>query len=355
MVNPLITYVLFAYNQEKYIREAVAAALSQTYSPLEIILTDDGSSDRTFEIMKEMASAYRGPHKVILNCNQPNLGVGLHVNKAFSLANGEWIVTGAGDDVSDPHRCTKVMALAATTPDAGVIGMGWRDINEEGDEIGCDLLHRYSEERIDRSSDPRWIQSFASGDFGAWGMSVAWRTEMIRACPDLAAHVIQEDEVYSFWAILLGYSIVHSPEIVVSYRRHCGNVSGYVATQDHDTIEKRRTAKARMNLATWRFVAEQLSDPRRSSQNGTSAMSLNWRDIKSAVEFRIKVSEEEAEWWNYSMIRKALKSFFPARKHGRLALRPRELSRILPLPGYIACKKLASRKPWNQTTIMGNR
>lgn len=56
--RPLVTFALFAYNQEKYIREAVDGAFSQTYEPLEIILSDDCSSDRTFEIMQEMAAAY---------------------------------------------------------------------------------------------------------------------------------------------------------------------------------------------------------------------------------------------------------------------------------------------------------
>ena len=52
---PLVTFALFAYNQEAFIREAVASALSQTYEPLEIILSDDCSTDRTFAIMQELA------------------------------------------------------------------------------------------------------------------------------------------------------------------------------------------------------------------------------------------------------------------------------------------------------------
>ena len=64
--RPLVTFALFAYNQEKYIREAVEGTFSQTYEPLEIILSDDCSSDRTFEIMEEMAATYDGPHATLL-------------------------------------------------------------------------------------------------------------------------------------------------------------------------------------------------------------------------------------------------------------------------------------------------
>ena len=62
----LVTFALFAYNQEKFIREAVEGAFSQTYEPLEIILSDDYSSDRTFEIIERMAAEYTGPHRVIV-------------------------------------------------------------------------------------------------------------------------------------------------------------------------------------------------------------------------------------------------------------------------------------------------
>ena len=54
--RPLVTFALFAYNQEQYIREAIEGAFAQTYQPLEIILSDDCSTDRTFEIMREMGS-----------------------------------------------------------------------------------------------------------------------------------------------------------------------------------------------------------------------------------------------------------------------------------------------------------
>ena len=50
--RPLVTFALFAYNQEKYIREAVEGAFSQTYQRMEIILSDDCSTDSTFDILK---------------------------------------------------------------------------------------------------------------------------------------------------------------------------------------------------------------------------------------------------------------------------------------------------------------
>ena len=92
--RPLITFALFAYNQEKFIEEAVLGVFYQTYSPLEIILSDDGSSDNTFEIMSRMASEYVGPHTIVLNRNQPNIGLIQHVNKVVDeISKGEIVVS----------------------------------------------------------------------------------------------------------------------------------------------------------------------------------------------------------------------------------------------------------------------
>ena len=66
-MNERATFVVIAYNQERYVADAVNSALAQTYSPLRIILTDDCSTDDTFRIMKDLAEKYDGPHEIILN------------------------------------------------------------------------------------------------------------------------------------------------------------------------------------------------------------------------------------------------------------------------------------------------
>lgn len=106
--KPLLSYLLITYNQEKYIREAVESAFAQTYSPLEIIISDDHSTDNTWEIIKELFNKYNGPHKIIINRNKNNLGIAQHINKVFSIANGELFIMAAGDDISLSQR-TKVL------------------------------------------------------------------------------------------------------------------------------------------------------------------------------------------------------------------------------------------------------
>lgn len=58
MEMPLVSYVLTAYNIENFIEESVKCAFNQTYQNLEIVLSDDCSTDKTFDIMKKMADEY---------------------------------------------------------------------------------------------------------------------------------------------------------------------------------------------------------------------------------------------------------------------------------------------------------
>ncbi len=102
--RPLVSFVLFTFNQEPYVRLAVAAALAQTYEPLEIIISDDASSDRTAAVIAEALDGYAGPHQVSFLRNPCNLGLIGHVNKLCNLARGDLIVVAAGDDISHPER-----------------------------------------------------------------------------------------------------------------------------------------------------------------------------------------------------------------------------------------------------------
>lgn len=107
--RPLVTFALFAYNQEKYIREAVEGAFSQSYQPLEIILSDDCSVDATFRIMQEMASAYKGPHSVIVRKTDQNRRPLNHVVEVARIAKGDLIVVAAGDDISNASRTDRIV------------------------------------------------------------------------------------------------------------------------------------------------------------------------------------------------------------------------------------------------------
>lgn len=105
---PSVTVFLFAYNQSAYVRAACESVLAQDYAPLQIVFSDDCSTDDTFEIMSEIAQNYEGPHHIRLNRNPQNLGLIRHVNLSHQLSTTDLLVAAAGDDISAPNRVTEI-------------------------------------------------------------------------------------------------------------------------------------------------------------------------------------------------------------------------------------------------------
>ncbi len=136
----LATFFLITYNQERYVREAIQGAFSQTYSPLEIVISDDCSTDGTFRIIEEMCAKYDGQHKVVMNRNRKNLGLIGHINRITSLSSGELIIYGAGDDISLPDRTTKlVKRYLASGRKASLIHSSVYLIDNDGNRVGMRL------------------------------------------------------------------------------------------------------------------------------------------------------------------------------------------------------------------------
>ena len=101
MQNKLVSVIIPVYNVEKYVKEAIQSIQNQTYINLEIIVIDDGSSDKTYTIVEELA---RNDERIKLYKNEKNLKIVKTLNRALSLANGENIARMDGDDISALDR-----------------------------------------------------------------------------------------------------------------------------------------------------------------------------------------------------------------------------------------------------------
>ncbi len=103
-MKPLVSFGVPTYNQEEFVADAIKSAFAQTYQPLEIVISDDCSKDRTWEIIKKLVAEYKGPHRVILNRNDQNLGVTKHFELIMSLCNGDFYTSCSGDDIAFPEK-----------------------------------------------------------------------------------------------------------------------------------------------------------------------------------------------------------------------------------------------------------
>ncbi|MEH2107465.1 glycosyltransferase family 2 protein [Nostoc sp.] len=106
-MNPKVSVIIPAYNTEAYIAKAIESALEQTLDDIEVIIVDDGSTDKTVEIAKSFTD-----QRLKIMVNQQNLGVSAARNRALRAAQGEWIAVLDSDDWYVPERLEKLVSLA---------------------------------------------------------------------------------------------------------------------------------------------------------------------------------------------------------------------------------------------------
>ena len=212
---PLVSFILLTYNQQKFVEEAVRSALLQTYQPLEIIISDDASTDRTFEKAKSVIDGYQGPHSVSGRVNDRNLGTNGHLNVAVGKAKGEFIVVAAGDDVSLPDRVEKLVKQWQSGA-SGVFSNA-TIIDAQGNTKDIFVRQGYKHMK-------GWHEMVLAGTHGAWGCTLSWEKRVFESFGDLPENVMGEDAVVPFRSGLLnGLSYVDEP--LVHYRDHGGNIS----------------------------------------------------------------------------------------------------------------------------------
>lgn len=225
--RPVATFVLVAYNQESFVREAVLGAFSQTYEPLEIILSDDCSSDGTFEIMQELAAGYQGPHKVICRRSPVNQGIMEHLNSVHRVSSGEVLVLAAGDDISHPDR-TSVHMDTYRDGDVMAVCSGCWVLGESGTRFD-DGLQEF------RDVSPIH-HALGLGGVGL-GATYSYRREVFDTprYPDRA--ILAEDRILPIRAALMG-RVRYVGDPLLQYR-NLGNVGG--------RLEKRNRYPAALN------------------------------------------------------------------------------------------------------------
>ena len=138
--KPLVTISMITYNQEKYVRDAVRGMLAQTYEPLEIVISDDCSTDRTWMVVLEETEKYQrtgGNHRIVLNRNDRNLGIARNAQIVSRLRHGIITVGQGGDDISFPDRVMRIVeAWNDAGRDATVIFHDGIKIDLDGKPIG---------------------------------------------------------------------------------------------------------------------------------------------------------------------------------------------------------------------------
>jgi hypothetical protein len=185
--------------------------LAQDCEPIEVLFTDDGSTDGTYEALLDMAACYRGPHTVRVRRNATNLGIGAHYNAAITDSRGALLITAGGDDINLPHRVLVLLAAwDATGGAADLIASPVIDMLSDGSERG-----------VLRVSDlSRWTcpDDWARKRPYVIGASHAFTRRMHDHFGAFGAALAYEDQVMALRTCCLGGGIT-VPEPLLRYRR----------------------------------------------------------------------------------------------------------------------------------------
>ncbi len=125
------------FNGEKYLKESVESILNQTYKDFEFIIVDDGSFDRTSEILKDYIK--RDPRIKIIT-NEKNIGLTKSLNKAIKMAQGEYIARQDADDISSPQRLEKQIEFLENHPEIKILGTFGYLIAQESKILGKEIV-----------------------------------------------------------------------------------------------------------------------------------------------------------------------------------------------------------------------
>lgn len=261
--KPLISFLLITYNQEHFVRDALEGAFAQTYSPLEIIIADDGSKDNTPKVIEDTIAVYNGPHMVIFHRNEKNVGIAQNVNRAMALAKGEYFILAAGDDKSLPERAQRTYELFAQYPDMTCINFS---------SIPCDADLRPLNRKVSNSS----MSIINIYDYLEFSNFVIWSGDtrsIRRSLYDVFGPLIKgkdEDSTYFFRGLLHG-TVGHSQEYLSCRRNHEQQVSNFVNIKKHNSAD---------------FVAQPLLDTQKALSLG-----LISHQTAGLFEYKIKCAD----------------------------------------------------------------
>jgi glycosyltransferase involved in cell wall biosynthesis len=140
MTQPLISIVLCCYNGERFIKQQIDSLLSQTYPNIEIIISDDASTDGSVKILED----YKGDPRVQLIFQPTNLGPSKNFEFAVQKTRGEVIAFSDQDDIWLPE---KVERLYSAIGDSYLVYCDSELVNEKGEKLNkkiSDLKRMYT-------------------------------------------------------------------------------------------------------------------------------------------------------------------------------------------------------------------
>jgi succinoglycan biosynthesis protein ExoO len=282
----MISVIMANYNGERFLRRSIGSVLAQTHGDLEVIVSDDGSTDGSVEVVRELADK---DSRVRLLADGSNGGPARARNRALEAAQGEWVAIVDSDDLLHPQRLEHLLAVAA---DRGA------------DAVADNLLHFADDKSASVSFlfeggvfDERFYltpEMLVRADAEASGLpNFGYLKPMInrRRLGSLRYDErlkIGEDYDFMLRFLLTGASFTVVPEPSYLYRRHAGSISHRLSVSAMtDMIEAQQSLEAQLGDTGPELgiaFAERMSALRRGLNFERLVASIKDRQVSTALE-----------------------------------------------------------------------
>jgi glycosyltransferase involved in cell wall biosynthesis len=232
--NPLISVVMLCYNHEEFVAEALDGVLAQTYSPLDIVIVDDCSQDRTADIVAGKLAGLSERRDIRFIRNSRNMGLLGARETGFRAARGAFIVDTCDDDIMLPSMAAE-MVDAWRTKDVSLVTTNAEFIDANSKSLGrtardCNAAADDSFETLARDG----------ANACCFGASIGFEREVYATFGMPPAHLDNLDIMLPFYAYLLkGAYFIRKP--LLKYRIHGRNAALSLIAERSDELGKLRT------------------------------------------------------------------------------------------------------------------
>lgn len=210
-LNPQVSVIIPAYNGERYVQQAIASVLHQTYRDCEIIVIDDGSTDSTRQVVQQYGDKLRYLY-------QDNQGVAAARDRGVLEAKGKLIAFLDQDDFFLPDKLAAQVACFETHSSlVGIVHSGWRIVNQQGEAIS-DIEPWYGLPDLNLRAWVLWKPVFLG--------AMMFRRDWLEFAGGFNPRYHQTDDVDLVLRLaLMGCEAAWVPQTTVCYRQHESNAS----------------------------------------------------------------------------------------------------------------------------------
>jgi glycosyltransferase involved in cell wall biosynthesis len=210
-----ISVIIPNYNHAQYIEGQLHALVSQSISPLEVVVIDDGSTDSSVEVISRFAS--KNP-TVRLVRNEQNLGVVATLNRGLREARGEYFYGGAADDLVAPQLIERVQRAIDRHPEAGIYFGHYRLVDAGGHHIGLFKPTGWTEESY--APPERFLSEYLEVEHCTQSLSTTtvYRKQCVDEIGGYRPELGHWCDTFMLRAIGLKYGAVHIPAVLGTTR-----------------------------------------------------------------------------------------------------------------------------------------